>query len=786
MKRIQSVLLPKLAWAPLIAFSTAMIVLYVRGSPKSHESPSILFACNLIFTSLVSAFIAVLTGRSFLVLGRPALLATCTGMIVWGASAFVAVVGERPGNYNLTIHNLGIAVSGVCHFLGGLAAYRYRDRSCRDTGAWLSVGIALSSCAVGAIWMGAQQNWFPPFYVEGAGATALRTATLVVAVTMFVAASQLTWLRFRASNWPFLYWHALALALIAVGAAGLVLQPTHGSWLGWVSRGAQYLGGLYMLVGTIVTRRKTGGWDLTLEERLVASERAQRAQQDLIRTINDNTNELIFMKNREGRLTYANAATLRLTGLTELPADVLDRELFDSAEEHDSVARNDRRVMETGKTIEVEEIFTGADGRKRTFLSTKSPLRDAAGEIIGVIGVSRDITERTAAQEALRSALDVAESARAALAEADQRKNEFLAVLAHELRGPLAPLQNMVEILKRPGGDDVVRTDGLVMIERQLGQLVRLVDDLIDVSRITSDKIVLRKSATDLASILEQSIEACRPLADRKQQRILTRLPDHPVRLLGDPARLAQVFGNLLNNASKYSDPGRDIWITADDHGDHVDVVVKDAGMGISSEHLGRIFDMFTQIDRTHERSQGGLGIGLSLVRRLVDMHGGTVTAHSEGPGRGSAFTVRLPVLERQPVRSPANEPVPEAPSCRILVVDDNADSASSLALLLQTMGHTTRIAQDGSSALAEAQSFAPDVVLLDIGLPGFNGFEVCSRIRAQPWGREMFIIALTGWGQDEDRRKSSEVGFDAHFVKPVDWTALAKLLTSRFGTRTD
>jgi PAS domain S-box-containing protein len=354
--------------------------------------------------------------------------------------------------------------------------------------------------------------------------------------------------------------------------------------------------------------RETGGWKISLEERLIRSEQALREQADLIRTINDNTTELIFMKDGEGRLTYANAATMRLLGRPSL-ADG----------EQAAISENDRRVMEAGQVIEVEEVFTGADGLHRTFRMAKSPLRDQAGQIIGLVVVGRDVTDDVVAREELRRALDAAETAGAALRATDRRKDEFLAILAHELRNPLAPLRNMLEIMKRAKGKKEVLEQGVGMLDRQVDQLVRLVDDLIDVSRITRNKIELRKDRVGLASIIHQSVEACRPLTDYGKHRVSLALPPQPIYLHGDPVRLAQVFGNLLNNACKYTEPGGRIWITAEREGSDVVAKVRDSGVGLPPDQLADIFELFTQVDRTLERSQGGLGIGLTLVKRLTE-----------------------------------------------------------------------------------------------------------------------------------------------------------------------
>jgi CheY-like chemotaxis protein len=340
----------------------------------------------------------------------------------------------------------------------------------------------------------------------------------------------------------------------------------------------------------------------------------------------------------------------------------------------------------------------------------------------------------------------------------------------------------MLEVVKRAEGNAELLQQAYGTMERQLAQLVRLVDDLLDVSRITRNKMELRKQRVELASIVHHAAEACRPLGDTLQHEVTVTLPPEPVYLNADPARLAQVFQNLLNNACKYTEPQGRVWLTAERQAGDVLVTVKDTGLGIPPDKLASIFDMFTQVDGSRERARGGLGIGLALVKRLVEMHDGTVEARSEGPGRGSEFVVRLPVLtETLQAVQQATEAGKDraAVARRILVVDDNADSAESLTMLLQVSGHETHTAHDGLEAVAAAERFRPEVALLDIGLPRLNGYDAARRIREQPWGKDMVLVALTGWGQDEDRRKSKEAGFDLHMVKPVDLEILMRRLAS-------
>ena len=414
----------------------------------------------------------------------------------------------------------------------------------------------------------------------------------------------------------------------------------------------------------------------------------------------------------------------------------------------------------------LETVRVRKDGSPLELSLTISPIEDATGQVIGASQIARDITGRKRAEEALR--------------EADRRKDEFLAILAHELRGPLAPLSNMLEIMKRAEGNAELIEQARGTMQRQLAQMTRLIDDLLDASRISRDKLELRLGQVELGSVVHHAVEACREAMDSARHELTVTLPPQPVYLDADPMRLAQVFVNLLSNACKFTEPGGCIALTARQQGGEVVVSVKDSGVGIAPDMLHGIFEMFTQVDRSLDRARGGLGIGLTLVRQLVEMHGGSVTASSEGPGRGAELVVRLPVAIEKPEPALPEAAVSEAapaPARRILVVDDNQDAAATLAMLLAMNGHETHTAHDGIEAVNATEAFRPDVVLLDIGLPKLNGYEAAQRIRGAPWGKSMMLIALTGWGQVEDRQKSIAAGFDAHLVKPVDHAALAKLL---------
>jgi len=425
-----------------------------------------------------------------------------------------------------------------------------------------------------------------------------------------------------------------------------------------------------------------------------------------------------------------------------------------------------------GKVYSFQAFCPTAKGTPRWWDVVVSPVRNAQdGQVLRLLSISRDITELKRLEEQLR---EVA----ARLSDADRKKNEFLATLSHELRNPLAPIRNALQLVRlAPSKLDVV-TQARELMERQLQQMVRLIDDLLEISRISQGKIKLQRERIALSTVLENAVESSRPLIEAFDHELTVSAMPTTVLVDADPTRLAQVFLNLLNNAAKYTEQGGRIRLATHFADGEAVVSVKDTGIGIPADMLPKVFDMFTQVDCSLEKSQGGLGIGLSLVKRLVEMHGGSVEARSDGPGQGSEFVVRLPATERiENHQDEKKEQVAYVAARRILIADDNEDSADSLGLLLQIMGNDTREVYDGQAALEAAGEFRPEVVLLDIGMPKLNGLETARKLRKLEWAKGIILIALTGWGQEEDVRRSSEAGFNHHMTKPVDTAALMKLL---------
>ncbi len=517
--------------------------------------------------------------------------------------------------------------------------------------------------------------------------------------------------------------------------------------------------------------------DITLRKQ---AEEELRERERQFGTLAEWIPQLAWMANPDGHIFWYNRRWYEYTGTTLEQMQGWGWQEVHDPEVLPSVLEKWKGSIATGTAFDMVFPLRGADGVFRPFLTRVLPLKDLQGRVIRWFGTNTDISEQRRAEEQLRRLA-------ADLSESDHRKDEFLAMLAHELRNPLAPIRNALQIVQLSAGNEAAVQSASETMDRQIRHMVRLVDDLLDVSRISRGKIDLRQERVELASIIHQAVESSRPAITSGQHQLTVTLPPQPVYLEADPVRLAQVFSNLLNNASKYSDPNGRISITVEQQDGEVAVSVKDTGVGISSDMLPKIFEMFTQVDTSLERSQGGLGIGLTLVERLVEMHGGSVSARSEGPGRGSEFVVRLPIMFETPNTQQTPEPtvsdLTRKTSRRILVVDDNRDSATTLAMLLKLTGNETHTAYDGLAAVEAAETFRPDVVLLDLGLPKLNGFEAARKIREQPWGKSIVLVALTGWGQEDDRRKSSEAGFNGHLVKPVDHAALMKLLAELLPT---
>ena len=494
--------------------------------------------------------------------------------------------------------------------------------------------------------------------------------------------------------------------------------------------------------------------------------RAQKAQANLAAIV-ESSEDAIVSKDLEGRIVTWNPGAERLFGYSAEEAIGRSITLIIPPDRiHEEPAILER--IRNGERVEhYETVRVRKDGIQIDISLTVSPVRGPDGAIIGASKIARDITERKTMEQQLR--------------EADRQKDNFLAILAHELRNPLGPIRNAVKLLEieRPGDLDLLSYCDL--IDKEVIHITRLLNDLLDVSRITTGKLTLQKERIDVASILNSAIRTSQGMIDEAGHKLTVNLPPVPLLVEADPMRLTQVFSNLLNNAAKFTESGGDIQISAEGHDGRAVIRIKDSGMGITEDLLPKIFDIFVQGSRVTERTYGGLGLGLTLAREIVEFHGGTIEATSDGPGQGSEFIVSLPLA---PSVSPASrreshpaKTLPKQSRVRIVVVEDNKNQAASLQRLLQAMGHEVQVAYDGPSAMKLMSTFIPDIALIDLGLPTMDGYEVAQRLREQPEFRNVILIAQTGWGREEDRKRACEAGFEHHLVKPIDHHQLAQIL---------
>ncbi len=505
------------------------------------------------------------------------------------------------------------------------------------------------------------------------------------------------------------------------------------------------------------------------------TEQALRESEDRFRSFTDSLPLIVWVHDASGGQEFVNRTFCEFFGVSREEMQAGRWQLLMHPEDGEGYLREFLDCVRDRRPFHGEVRVRRYDGQWRWIESWGRPRFAASGEFLGFVGTSADITDRKHAERKVRESEQ-------ALREADRKKDEFLAVLAHELRNPLAPLRNAVQIMRAPGASAGELEEARDIVERQVTQLVRLVDDLLDISRVSVGRMVLREAVLDLRAIADDALMISGPLLDEAQHAVRVDLPPEPLWVKGDPVRLAQVISNVLNNAARYTPRGGSVSLRVTHEGDDALVLVEDSGAGLDADMLERIFEPFVQAGSSG--SAGGLGIGLALAKRLVEMHGGTIKATSAGAGKGSCFVVRLPLVQ---AKSPAHrEPVESYRAggrWRVLVVDDNQDSARSQARLLTLLGQEVEVAFDGAAALERFAGFRPDVVLLDIGLPGMDGYEVARRLRAMPGGADALLIAQTGWGQEEDRRASAAAGFDAHLVKPIDTQALLRSVEARRGS---
>ncbi len=500
-----------------------------------------------------------------------------------------------------------------------------------------------------------------------------------------------------------------------------------------------------------------------------AHARALEQSEKLYRAIGESINYGVWVTDANGRFIYVSDSFLKLLGIRmEKAADDGWAVHLHPDEVADTMAAW-KECARTGSNWYREHRFMGVDGKYHSILAQGVPIRGVNGDIQGWAGINLDISRLKNTERALL--------------EADRRKDEFLATLAHELRNPLAPIRNAVRILDSDAADDRQRKWGREVIARQVQRMSLLLDDLLDVSRITRGQLELKKDYVDLKAVIGVAVETARPLLDAKQHSLTVQLPAENLRLEADPLRLSQVIGNLLTNAAKYTDPGGKVTLSAGLANAELQISIRDTGIGLLPESIPALFSMFSQVNSAIDRAEGGLGIGLALVKGLVALHGGRVEVRSEGLGRGSEFIVHLPqklLAPRGAVVAEQNAGAANASvvrRCRVLVVDDNRDAAESLAMVLRFAGYESTLAYNGAEALEMAARERPSAAIIDIGMPGMSGHEVARRMRLEAWGRNAVLIALTGWGQDHDKQAARAAGFDEHLTKPVDPDAVERVL---------
>jgi two-component system CheB/CheR fusion protein len=507
-----------------------------------------------------------------------------------------------------------------------------------------------------------------------------------------------------------------------------------------------------------------------------AAELAVLDREARLATLADAMPQLVWIGRSDGTLEYVNQRLCEYVGLSDNAARAPEawRQII-HPEDWDQGMAIWARAMSAGEAYTLEQRLRRRDGIYHWFLVRAQPERDTTGQIVRWYGTSTNIDDAKRLERHLLAQ-------EAALREVDMRKDRFLATLSHELRNPLAPIRNAAQILGSPALPPERLRWAQAVIQRQVKHMSWLLDDLLDVARITQGKLELKKAPVSLNSIVDAAVEAARPLLDEKMHHLIVDLPPDSPTLDADPLRLAQVVSNLLNNAAKYTDPGGRIELSARVAINALSMTVRDNGIGIPPQSLDRIFEMFAQIDSQSSRTEGGLGIGLSLVKGLVELHGGSTEVASAGIGQGSEFTIRLPLpaLDLDAAQANAADAMPHAATGRrVLIADDNKDAADSLAMLLEIEGYEVRVAHGGHAALALAQAFRPEVALLDIGMPELTGHEVATALRKEPWGKAIQLIALTGWGQERDRQQALEAGFNHHLTKPIDPVKLEALIAS-------
>ncbi len=815
--------LQRLAWLPIpLLFVSLAALRTTQPSIDLACPPALLFMLDFVFCFLESMLVVFLLSRSFVLQSAPGLLLLGCGTMIWGvAGPVAAVVAGGDVNVSVTIYYSCVWISALCQLTGAWLSCRPRNAIAASV-AWLAASYASGIGAVAVIALAVHTDSLPAFSSEGDGGSWLWQLVMGAAIGMFAGTAAVLRRAHRGQRSAFVHWYSLALLLVAVGLFGMTLETHRDDALSWTGRAAQYLGGLYMLFAAVASLQESRTRGTTIEAAFVDISERTRTEAALRMTncrlgiVAEAASNLLAAREPLALVGHlcrkvmahldcdvffnfvagAEAHRLHLNAYAGIPAEQAKAlEWLDFGEAVCGC------VAARGQRIVAENVAATPDPRTELVKSLGinayacHPLM--SGErVIGTLSFGTRSRGRFS-QEDLGMMKTVADlvaiamermQAQERLQESNRRKDEFLATMAHELRNPMAPIRNAAYVLKaRVGGDQAV--GGLCeIIERQIEHMARLVDDLLDLSRIERGKIELRKARVDVRTVVSGAIEVCRAFAESRRHVLTAALPDCALEVEGDPIRLEQAVCNLLDNACKYTPQQGAVRVTLTREGAEAVLRIRDNGIGVAPEALARVFEPFFQVDRSLSRSEGGLGIGLTLAQRLMHLHGGSITAASEGPGKGSEFVLRLPALDPAPARAQAAEQRVQVSSAaarkrQVLIIDDNEYVRESSEMLLATSGFRVSVAADGTHGLAQALALRPDIAIVDIGLPGLNGLEVAAGIRAAV-GRDMFLIALSGYGGERDKALTAQAGFDLHLVKPVDPCELIAVLNA--ATRED
>ena len=749
--------LTRWAWVPAPLLLLAILALAAADWREAYVAPPrLLFSFQFTFMTLVSVAVVFLAARTFLAAGSRGLLLLVCGAVSWGLSGVVAGAASRGDvNSSVTIHNLCVWLAAVWHLAGVALPSRTDVPPVRRVWALIG-GVASTLGVIALIAVAGANGWTPPFFLQGQGGTPVRQAVLGSAVAMFLVSAFLLQARTAPRLSPFHRWYALGMFLIAAGLFGVLIQTVRSSVLGWTGVGTQWLGSIYLLAAVFAAVRQSGRSSLSMAGQ--PPDTRLRYAVALVFTFAGGALAFLFVRNLDPHIAYlalypvvivaalygGRGPGLLSTALLVVGVDIFWPGPVDSVSSSDAadwIARILFFVSATAMVFVVDAMQTARAGRVRAEL---------------------EVTAQKRVEEALKAA--------------NQAKDEFLAMLGHELRNPLGAIASATSLLNTAGGAEPTSGRARAVIMRQVQLLSRLVDDLLDVSRVTSGKVTLVRQPIDLAELVRNAVAGWRSSGRLDRHHVTVDVAS--VWADADTARIEQVVSNLVGNALKYTPAGGAVAIRVHAEDDVAVLQVQDTGAGIPPNVVERMFDLFVQGERTIDRAQGGLGVGLTLVKALVEMHGGTVRGTSDGPDQGSTFTVQLPRVTAPPniVPRPSGQSVQRSRR-KILVIEDNADAREMLRAQLTLEGHDLHEAADGDAGVSLATSLVPDVALIDVGLPLVDGYEVARRIRATAAGKSILLIAITGYGQAEDRRRALEAGFDAHLTKPVLPERLAEAL---------